>query len=65
MPAKQKTRLWVSKVTTDSTHPPKGLFSKRAATIARTLASREVSPKGSGSGMEDADVFHQPRRMRA
>lgn len=48
-PAKRKR--WISKVNTDSTHPPKGLFNKSAATIARTLASREVSPKGPGSGM--------------
>jgi uncharacterized protein DUF3175 len=42
---------WVAKVTTDSTHPPEGLFTKNAATIARTLASKKVSPKGPGSGM--------------
>ena len=57
MPAKQKTRLWVSKVTTDSTHPPKGLFNKSATTIARTLASRKVSPKGPGSGMRMLTYF--------
>jgi Protein of unknown function (DUF3175) len=38
-------------VTTVSTYPPPGLFTKSAATIARTLASREVSPKGPVSGM--------------
>ncbi|MCU1298379.1 MAG: hypothetical protein JWO91_2657 [Acidobacteriaceae bacterium] len=42
---------WVAKVTTDSTHPPEGLFTKGAATIAKTLASKEVSPKGPASGM--------------
>lgn len=42
---------WVAKVTTDSTHPPEGLFNKSAATIARSLASKKVSPKGPGSGM--------------
>lgn len=42
---------WVAKVTTDSTHPPKGLFNRSAATIASTLASKTVSPKGPGSGM--------------
>ena len=52
MPAKKKkTKRWVKTVTTDSTHPPEGLFNKSAATIARTLASRKVSPKGPGSGM--------------
>jgi hypothetical protein len=50
MPAK-KTNRWVKTVTTDSTHPPKDLFTKSAATIARSLASRRVSPKGPGSGM--------------
>lgn len=50
MPAK-KTKQWVKTVTTDSTHPPEGLFNKSAATIARSLASKKVSPKGPGSGM--------------
>ena len=50
MPAK-KTKRWVKTVTTDSTHPPEGLFNKNAATIARSLASKKVSPKGPGSGM--------------
>src|SRR5215472_12642184 len=47
----KKQKRWVAKVTTDSTHPPKGLFKKSAAVIARTLASPKVSPKGPGSGM--------------
>ncbi len=45
------TRRWVARVKTDSTHPPAGLFNRKAAVIARTLASRRVSPKGPGSGM--------------
>lgn len=44
-------KRWVAKVKTDSTHPPEGLFKKSAAAIARTLASKKVSPKGPGSGM--------------
>ena len=44
-------KRWVAKVTTDSTHPPQGLFNKSAATIAKSLASKKVSPKGPGSGM--------------
>jgi Protein of unknown function (DUF3175) len=48
---KKKNRKWSACVKTDSTHPPAGLFNKSAATIARTLASRRVSPKGPGSGM--------------
>jgi hypothetical protein len=49
--AKKKTNRWVAKVTTDSTHPPEGLFNQSAATIAKSLASKKVSPKGPGSGM--------------
>jgi tRNA(adenine34) deaminase len=38
-------------VTTVSTAPPRGLFTKDARTIARTLASPRVSPKGITSGL--------------
>jgi hypothetical protein len=44
-------KKWSGKVTTDSTHPEAGLFNKDARTIARRLASKEVSPKGPQSGM--------------
>jgi hypothetical protein len=50
-------KRWVAKVTTDSTHPPPGLFTKSAATIARVLASRKVSPKGPQSGMRMLTYF--------
>ena len=53
----KKQNRWVAKVTTDSTHPPKGLFTKSAAVIARTLASKKVSPKGPGSGMRMLTYF--------
>jgi hypothetical protein len=46
-----KTNRWSSRVKTVSTFPPPGLFNKDAETIARTLASKKVSPKGPGSGM--------------
>ncbi len=51
--AKGSTRRWSADVTatSDATHPPEGLFKKDAATIARTLASKKVSPKGPASGM--------------
>jgi len=49
--AAKKTKRWVAEVKTDSTHPPEGLFTKSATTIARTLASKKVSPKGPVSGM--------------
>jgi len=48
---------WVAKVKTDSTHPPAGLFTKDASTIARTLASKKVSPKGPASGMRMLNYF--------
>ena len=46
-------RRWSAAVTanSDATHPPEGLFKKDASTIARTLASKKVSPKGVSSGM--------------
>jgi len=53
----ERKKRWVRTVTTDSTHPPKGLFTKDAATIARTLASKRVSPKGPGSGMRMLTYF--------
>lgn len=52
-----KKKRWVAKVTTDSTHPPRGLFTKSAATIAQTLALTNVSPKGIGSGMRMLTCF--------
>jgi uncharacterized protein DUF3175 len=44
-------RLWVRTVKTVSTAPPPGLFTKDARTIAKTLASKRVSPKGVTSGL--------------
>ena len=54
---KANARRWVRTVTTDSTHPPKGLFTKDASTIARSLASKRVSPKGPSSGMRMLTYF--------
>jgi hypothetical protein len=54
---KRGTKRWVARVKTDSTHPPPGLFTRSASTIARTLASRTVSPKGPGSGMRMLTYF--------
>ena len=48
---------WVATVKTDATHPQAGLFTKSAATIARSLASKKVSPKGPGSGMRMLTYF--------
>ena len=36
---------------TVSTYPPEGLLNRDARTIARSLASKRVSPKGIGSGI--------------
>ena len=44
-------RYWVKDVKTVSTYPPEGLFTRSPQEIARTLASKEVSPKGPVSGL--------------
>lgn len=49
--ARRPTRYWVRTVTTVSTAPPAGLFTRDAATIARALASKRVSPRGPTSGL--------------
>ena len=51
------TKKWVRTVTTDSTHPPQGLFTKNPETIAKKLASKDVSPKGPASGMRMLTYF--------
>lgn len=56
MPVRKKKR-WVAAVKTDSTHPPAGLFTKDAATVAKTLASKRVSPKGPSSGLRMLTYF--------
>ncbi len=59
MPTAKKNakKKWVAEVKTDSSHPPAGLFTKDASTIARTLASKKVSPKGPGSGIRMLTYF--------
>ena len=54
MPQKKK---WVRDVKTVSTFPPEGTFAKDAQTIARTMASKKVSPKGIGSGIRMIQFF--------
>jgi len=56
MPGAKKKR-WIAAVKTVSTYPPPGLFTKDAATIAKSLASKKVSPKGPGSGMRMLTYF--------
>jgi tRNA(adenine34) deaminase len=53
----RRRRLWVGKVKTVSTFPPAGTFTKDAATIARIMASRRVSPKGIGSAIRMLQYF--------
>jgi tRNA(adenine34) deaminase len=50
-------KRWVRTVTSDSTHPPKDLFTRSAPVIARSLASKKVSPKGPASGMRMLTYF--------
>ena len=52
-----RKRRWVRRVTTDSTHPPPGTFSGSAAEIARTMARKDVSPRGLGSGIRMIQYF--------
>jgi Protein of unknown function (DUF3175) len=51
MATNRKKGNWVASVKTTSTYPPPGLFNRSAAAIARSLASKKVSPLGPGSGM--------------
>jgi len=49
--SKSGPRKWSASVKTTSTRPPQGLFTKSAPVIARTLATKRVSPKGPASGL--------------
>jgi tRNA(adenine34) deaminase len=55
--AERRKRRWSASVKTTSTSPPAGLFTKDAATIARVLAAKRVSPKGPASGMRMLTFF--------
>ena len=48
---------WSANVHTESTYPEKGLFTKDASTIARSLASKTTSPKGPASGMRMLNFY--------
>jgi tRNA(adenine34) deaminase len=50
-------KQWIRDVKTVSTFPPEGLFTKDAETIAESMASKEVSPKGIGSGIRMVQYF--------
>ena len=49
--AAKRGRSGVRRVRTVSTFPPEGLFTRDAATIARVMATRRVSPGGLGSAI--------------
>jgi tRNA(adenine34) deaminase len=57
-------KKWSGSVKTDSTHPPEGLFTKDPETIARSLASKRVSPKGPTSGMRMLTFFMGLRKQK-
>ena len=54
---KSHPKKWVQGVKTVSTFPPEGLFTKDAKTIARSLSSKKISPKGIGSGIRMLQYF--------
>ena len=54
---KMRKRKWVQSVTSDSTYPPEGIFTKDAETIARVMAKKDVSPKGIGSAIRMVQYF--------
>ncbi len=55
--AKNVKKRWSQDVKTVSTFPPRSLFTKDAETIARTMASKKVSPKGIGSGIRMVQFY--------
>ncbi|HUY88560.1 MAG TPA: DUF3175 domain-containing protein [Pirellulales bacterium] len=50
-------RKWSQEVKTVSTFPPEDVFTKDAQTIANSLGSKKVSPKGIGSGIRMIQFF--------
>jgi tRNA(adenine34) deaminase len=52
-----KPKKWVQDISTDSTSPPEGIFTKDAETIARVMARKDVSPLGIGSAIKMVQYF--------
>ena len=52
-----KKKLWSHNVKTVSTFPPERTFTKDAKSIAKTMASKKVSPRGIGSGIRMIQFF--------
>lgn len=48
---------WSQKIKTESTFPPKGIFTKSAKTISDTMARPEVSPKGITSAIRMVQFY--------
>ena len=57
MKNKKKPKKWVQTVTSVSTFPPRGIFTKDAETIAKVMARPDVSPKGVGSAIKMIQYF--------
>jgi len=59
MPAQEGAapRRWSRAVTTDSTFPPAGLFTRDARSIAETMARPEVAPGGLGPAIRMLTFF--------
>jgi hypothetical protein len=66
MAKRRPKRRWVRTVKTDSTHPPSRTFAGSASQIARTMARKDVSPKGLGSAIRMIQYFiNRGRRLSA
>src|SRR5262249_31749861 len=50
-------KRWVRNVKSVSTFPPEGLFTRDAATIARVMTTKKVSPLGLGSAVRMVQFF--------
>ncbi len=53
----RKRKMWIGKVTTVSTFPPPGIFTKPAEEIARVMGRKDVSPGGLGSAIKMVQYF--------
>ena len=52
-----KAKRWSHNVTTVSTFPPEGTFTKNPEMIAKIMARKDVSPKGIGSAIRMVQFF--------
>jgi len=50
-------RKWAQTITTVSTYPPEGTFTKSGEEIARIMARKSVSPGGIGSAIKMVQMF--------